>query len=294
MFIRGDRQRAVGGVLGPADYLLTTRFMLRYTNPDARQLPQNAAEARVLWNYYGTALGARRLRQVVDSNYWQSVTTVFLKDANFIDTARLMNDLRAYERDRLAPHGIKLGFAGDVAVSQSLIKGIVSTQLQSLVWSLVSICLVTALLGRSWRWGIYCVLPSALAVAVNFAVMGWCNIPLGVATSMFAGMMLGLGVDFAIHVLEGCESPSGEDAMPSDVMSRALAMSGPAVLVNTAAISLGFGVLLLSQVPANARLGALLVQGMVNCLLATVLILPALPRSWLGRAAEHLQAKEQA
>lgn len=51
---------------------------------------------------------------------------------------------------------------------------------------------------RSLRWGVYCVLPSALAVVINFAVMGWFGIPLGVATSMFAGMMLGIGVDFAI------------------------------------------------------------------------------------------------
>src|SRR6185436_12746977 len=148
-------------------------------------------------------LGQPRLRQIVDTNYWQSLTTVFLKDANFQDTAQLMRDLRAYERERLAPKGIKLGFAGDVAVSQSLIKGIVTTQLQSLFWSLAGIYAVTALLGRSLRWGIYCVLPSALAVLINFAVMGWMNIPLGVATSMFAAMTLGIGVDFATHLLEG-------------------------------------------------------------------------------------------
>ena len=55
-----------------------------------------------------------------------------------------------------------------------------------LFWSLVGIYAITALLGRSLRWGIYCVIPSTLAVLINFAVMGWMNIPLGVATSMFA------------------------------------------------------------------------------------------------------------
>jgi len=115
-FIRGFPQYGVGGVLDPADYLRTTRFALHPANPGAKSLPASATEARVLWDYYRLARGPRRLRQAVDANYSQSLTMVFLKDANFVDTAKLMSALRAYERDHLAPKGITLGFAGDVAL----------------------------------------------------------------------------------------------------------------------------------------------------------------------------------
>jgi len=279
-FIRQRPQYAVGGVLSPYDYLETTRFMARPNDPQARRLPDNPAEIKLMWDYYGLARGQQRLRQIVDTNYCQSLTTVFLKDANFQDTAQLMRDLRAYEREHLTPKGIKLGFAGDVAVSQSLIKGIVTTQMQSLFWSLVGIYLVTALLGRSFRWGIYCVIPSALAVAINFAAMGWLGIPLGVATSMFAGMTLGIGVDFAIHLLEGHAAAVATGATRLEALSRSMALTGPPVLVNTIAVSCGFGVLMLSQVPANSRLGLLVVLGLVDCLVASLLILPVLLHWW--------------
>jgi predicted RND superfamily exporter protein len=59
-------------------------------------------------------------------------------------------------------------------------------------------------------------------------------------------------------------------------LSRSLALTGPPALINTVAVSLGFGVLTLSQVPANARLGLLLVVGLVNCFLASLAILPVL------------------
>ena len=152
-FIRTEAQLGVGGVLDPADYLRTTRFLMRPDDPDAKILPASAEEAKVLWDYYRIARGQHRLRQVVNAGYTRSLTTIFLKDANFVDTAKLMSDLRAYEREHLAPLGIKLGFAGDVAVSQSLIGSIVSTQLQSLGWSLAGIFAVTTFFGGSLRWG---------------------------------------------------------------------------------------------------------------------------------------------
>ena len=57
-------------------------------------------------------------------------------------------------------------------------------------------------------------------------------------------------------------------------------LTGPPALINTLAVSLGFGVLLLSQVPANARLGLLMVLSLVNCLIASLLILPVLLYWW--------------
>jgi predicted RND superfamily exporter protein len=279
-FIRERRQYAVGGVIGPADYLATTSFMVRPNDPSARVVPADAEGVKLMWDYYRIVRGPQRLRQLVTTNYTRSILTVFLKDANFIDTGHLMDDIRDYEKKNLAPHGITLGFAGDVAVSQSLIRSIVTTQLQSLLGSLAGILILTSVLGRSWRWGFYAVIPSTLAVAINFAVMGCMNIPLGVATSMFAGMTLGIGVDFATHVLEGCTLAQEAGQPPAAALRSAFARTGAPVLTNTLAVSLGFGILMFSQVPANARLGLLTVLGLVDCLLATLLLLPVLLHWW--------------
>jgi len=80
-------------------------------------------------------------------------------------------------------------------------------------------------------------------------------------------MTLGVGVDFAIHLLARCER------VP---LAEALAGTGTAVLIDALAVGLGFGVLILSQVPANARLGGLLMTSVSGCLLATFLLVPAL------------------
>jgi predicted RND superfamily exporter protein len=119
-----------------------------------------------------------------------------------------------------------------------------------------------------------------LAVVINFAVMGWLGIPLGVATSKFAGMTLGIGVDFAIHVLEGYGWAQTGRLACAESLGRAMALTGPPVLINTLAVSLGFGGLMLPQVPANARLGLLVVLGLEDWLVAALVILPVLLHWW--------------
>jgi predicted RND superfamily exporter protein len=257
----------VGAVLGPARFLETASFLTSPDDPGSRHLPDSPEAASILWNNAGVALGRERLGRIVDADRARGLVTVFLRGSSFAGTGRLMDDLRSWEHRQLAPAGVRLGFAGDVAVSQALIGAVVATQVESLALSLVGIFAVTAWLARSGRRGRLCVVPAAFAVLLDFAAMGWLRIPLGVATSMFAGMTLGVGVDYAIHLLARAERTS---------LSEALAATGPAILIDSTSSILGFAVLLLSQVPANHRLGGLLSLSLGVCVLATLWVVPAL------------------
>ena len=265
----------VGGVFGPAKFLKTANFLVDPDRPVPRRLPEGPEETHILWKNSERTLGPERLGRLVDAEGGRGLVTVFLRDSNYVATRRLMSDLRDYERRALAPSGIRLGFAGDVAVSQALIGGVVATQVGSLALSLLGIFVVTAGLTRSLRRGLLCIVPAGLAVLLDFAAMGWLGIPLGVATSMFAGMALGVGVDSSLHLL-ACFTRLREDgAERVDAAARALSEIGPAVLIDSGSSLLGFAVLLLSRVPANQRLGGLLALSLLVCFLATLLVVPA-------------------
>ena len=266
----------VGEVMGPARFLETAAFLTQPEAPGSRRLPESPEAASILWHNAGQALGPEKLRRIVDAGHTRGLVTVFLRGSNFADTRRLMAGLRAWERRHLAPAGARLGFAGDVAVSQTLIGAVVTTQVQSLALSLLGIFAVTAWLARSGRRGALCVVPAAFAVLLNFAAMGWLGIPLGVATSMFAGMTLGVGVDYSIHLLARSSSLRREGLGDEAALASGLATTGPGILIDSASSILGFGVLLLSQVPANHRLGGLLSLSLGVCVLATLWVVPAL------------------
>src|SRR6185436_9757579 len=156
----------------------------------------------------------------------------------------------------------------DVAVSQAMIPAIVRTQIGSLSLAVFSNVLIVALLFRSVRAGLACIAPTAVAVAWTFGIMGWLGIPIGVATSMFCAVTLGIGDDYGIHFFERFQA--AEKAGSPQPRLAASAAAGPSILIDSLAISLGFGLLAFSQVPTNRRLGLLIAVALMSACLLTL------------------------
>jgi uncharacterized protein len=255
------RQPGVGGVLGPESQFKTVAYLWLGRREELRAIPDTEYMVERLVSRFDMGRGEHRRRELVDDALERAVVTVFLKDANYRDTAELMHAVRAHAAQTLAPRGVEVDFAGDVAVSQAMIPAIVTTQVSSVVLAPLSCLAVIALLYRSLKTGFLAVLPASLAVAWVLGAMGWLGIPLGVATSMFCAITLGVAVDYAIHFLERYRDFEGQgDPRP---VERALAETAPPITSDVVAISLGFGILAFSQVPANARLGLLVAFALV-------------------------------
>lgn len=285
--IRSRQEDAVGGVLGPYEYLATLNFSALARRDEERRIPPTAQRVIWLWEQYERLRGAEKFSQLVTPDGSRCLVTIFLNDANYRRTARLMERIRVFEREHLSPQQMSIEFAGDVAASQTLIQSIVRTQARSVIGSLVGILIVTILLNRSIIWGLIAVIPCSFAVAANFAVMGWLNIPIGVATSMFAAMTLGIGVDHGIHLIDRFRSLQAAGSPVREAVVKSVSTTGPAIITDAMAICLGFSVMLLSQIPSNARLGLLLICCDIACVVSAFLLLPGL----MTLRRDHLESR---
>ncbi|HEX7183628.1 MAG TPA: MMPL family transporter [Thermoanaerobaculia bacterium] len=244
----------VGGVIGPYR-LLTTAAGIAGGDIRFREIRRRPEWNAVLYAQVDRVLGRELRREIVAEDFSRGIVEVFLRHANFRDTAELMARVRTIERERLAPLGGAVSFAGDVAVSQEMIPAIVNGQVRSLAGALLGSALTVAFGLRRPGAGLAAIVPALGAVLWTFGVMGWAGIPLGVATSMFCAITLGIGDDYAIHFLERRErAVAAGEAEPT---RTAILEAGPAILWDALAIALGFGLLAASQVPANRRLGLL-------------------------------------
>ncbi|MEM7480040.1 MAG: MMPL family transporter [Acidobacteriota bacterium] len=267
----------VGGLLGPYSHMTAVSYLWLGRRPGTRSIPEDPYRTDLVFKRFKQGRGEHRRREVIDDEGNRGVVTLFLKAANFRDTASLMRFAESQAERILAPLGGEIAFAGDVAVSQAMIPAIVRTQVLSVITALLGALLTATLIYGSLRTGLLVVTPAALAVLWIFGVMGWLGIPLGVATSMFCAIVLGVGVDFALHFYE--QSLRGTAEGRTDPVESALRATGPAILADTFALALGFGVLLASQVPSNARLGVLVSAALIA---SSVLTLVGMA-TWMSR-----------
>jgi predicted RND superfamily exporter protein len=246
---------SVGGVLGPYR-LVTTVAGIAGGDARFREIRERPEWNAVLYAYADRVMGVAERREIVADGFAQGIVQVFLRQANYRDTAALLDRARRFERARLAPLGGSLEFAGDIAVSQAMIPAIVDGQFSSFAGALLGSALTVAFGLRRPGAGLASILPALGAILWTFGLMGWLGIPLGVATSMFCAITLGIGDDYAIHFLDRRERARAEgEARPTRV---ALLDAGPAIVWDALVIALGFGLLAASQVPVNRRLGILL------------------------------------
>ncbi len=112
---------------------------------------------------------------------------------------------------------------------------------------------------------------------------------------MFAAIAIGLGVDFSIHTVERLQVLLRDEQRTFDAAIDALYPStGRALFFNFAALVLGFGVLVTSEVVPLIRFGSLVAVGVSVSFIASMTILPALVKAirprFLFKATPPLQA----
>ena len=116
------------------------------------------------------------------------------------------------------------------------------------------------------------------SLLIIYAVMGLFDIWLGIGTSMFASVAIGLGVDFSIHTIDRIKHLFAEGSPESfdETIAELFPSTGRALLFNFLAIGLGFGVLMFSEVVPLFHFGAIVLLAIATSFIASMTLLPAL------------------
>ena len=128
--------------------------------------------------------------------------------------------------------------------------------------------LVIALLFRSVRWGAISVVPMALVMGLELATIKILGIRISASTAMVAAIAIGVGVDYAIHLVERFREERD--------LGMATSRTGEALFSGCATTIAAFFALILGQILWNRDFGLLAGTAVLYAFAVTVLILPAL------------------
>ena len=102
---------------------------------------------------------------------------------------------------------------------------------------------------------------------------------LNVMTSMFAVILLGLGVDFSIHVISGYTENRAAGHGIGDSLAQMLRKAGGGIVLGAFTTACAFLTLTVSETAGMREFGIVAGSGVLFCMLASLLVLPAL-LSW--------------
>lgn len=218
------------------------------------------------------------IRERVDEEHRRARMTIFIRDADY---SRIDNVLRAAAR-KTSEQGLghKIVPFGDGWISYLTVRLLVEGQATSIGLALVTDLILIAILLGSVRMGFIAILPVAFSLLLVLAALSLAGTPLGIANSMFAGIALGIGLDFAIHLMTTYRQRLKQGMPASDALRSTLERTGPAVCVSAASITAGFSVLMLSEIAPNMQLGVMICLCLLTCAVTTLLLIPSLLRLW--------------
>jgi len=129
---------------------------------------------------------------------------------------------------------------------------------------------------KSFKNGIFAIIPIVTTVITLFGTMGWLHIPLDVATVLVASVSMGIGIDYAIHFISHI-THSQKNSVESiqEAVEGATLTSGRAIVINVLSVTLGFLVLIFSDLVPLQRFGLLIGVTMLTSGLSTLTLLAA-------------------
>ena len=154
--------------------------------------------------------------------------------------------------------------------------------LQGLGVALLAICIVSALLFRSWRMALLAILPNLLPIALVAGIMGFVGIPLKLSTAIIFAISFGIVVDDSIHFLSKLHIELGKGKPLAFALSRTFLSAGKAIVLTSLMLMAGFVSLMFSSFSGIFAIGLLVSLTLLFAVVLDLSLLPAL-LSLVGR-----------
>ena len=257
------------------DYLLHLKAQL---HADADTDAPLTAESLSQYAFLLTSSGDQReWEQRIDAARQQLLVRLQIDTGRFSDSRAIVTAMRQYLETHFDDDGLSAYLSGRINVDYQWLKPLAHEHAVSIGVSLALVLASAIFLFRSVARGLLTVIPVTLSIACVYGVMGFFGIWLDAATSMFATIAIGIGIDFGIHTVDRIEHFQTRLKLSfEDALSRFLRTCGRALFVNFIAIVSCFLVIGSSNLPTMQRFGMVCAMAISVSFLASITILPAL------------------
>jgi len=215
---------------------------------------------------------------------WHFVTTDYdkvniwlqLKSGDNKDMEQVVRAVDRYFEDNPPPMKIDHEWAGLTYINIVWQQKMVWGMLQSLMGSFIIVFIMMAILFRSPLWGLVCMVPLTITIAVIYGLIGLVGKDYDMPVAVLSALTLGMAVDFAIHFLERARTTYAQTGSWKHSAAEMFGEPARAISRNVLVIAIGFLPLLAAPLVPYKTVGIFLCAIMALSGAVTLLALPAI------------------
>ena len=255
-----------------ADVVKQMHRVVMDDDPSFESIPKERGKVNNLFSMYSMSGDPEDFSSLVDYEYRVGLVTALGRVMSTEEIFSIVEKIEQYVK------GLKnIGNAsvtGMAVVIRDLVYLVVQSSVISIVMSVIIIGIITSIFFKRLAWGVMAVIPLSVAIIINFGFMGIAGIHLSHVTALLSSVIIGVGVDFAIHYIsqfKRMSKASKDNALTNDVIED---VGYPIILDSVSNMS--FGALLFSAFIPVQYMGGLMVFAMVSTSIGTLTFLAAI------------------
>lgn len=189
---------------------------------------------------------------------------------------QFLKDLRGHLVNEMGLAPEQLRFTNMLVLYNNVLQSLFQSQILTLGAVFVAIMLMFLVLFRSLWLALIAIAPNLLAAGIVLGGMGLAGIPLDIMTITIAAIVVGIGVDHAIHYVHRFKREFPIDRNYVATMYRCHASIGKAMYYTSITVIVGFSILALSNFTPSIYFGLLTGLAMFASVIGSLMLLPQL------------------
>lgn len=216
------------------------------------------------------------LWHLVTYDYMKANIWIQLTSGDNKDMEKVVKGVERFFAENPPPVPLKYNWAGLTYINTVWQNKMVFGMLKSFLGSFIIVFIMMTILFRSPLWGIICMIPLTITIAVIYGIIGLIGKDYDMPVAILSALTLGMSVDFAIHFLERVRASYGQTGSWQSSVGVMFGEPARAISRNVIVIAIGFLPLLAAPLIPYKTVGIFLCAIMVLSGAVTLLILPAI------------------
>jgi uncharacterized protein len=239
---------------------------------EGRKIPADKAMIEQLWFMLD---GNENVQKFVSEDLDEAIIIAKYMSAGSNTKKEFENYMNGFIKENSTPE-CSIQITGMPFIEANMDRSLINSQIASILIAVLVVIIIVSAILRSFKAGIFAATPIISTILILFGIMGFTGIPLNIATALVASIAMGIGIDYSIHVITHFNHSLKDGATVAVAMEETIGISGKAIVINVISVSIGFIVLLFSEMVPLQYFGLLIFLSMVGSGFSALTFLPAI------------------